>query len=326
MQTPDPEERQAKGGETMGNRGDHRRRISLRGRIGLATTLAAVFGLGPPAIAVTAPVPDAEREGDAAPEAGGPVGGGGDPAQDIDFDPGGAPLDLPDEPPTPTPVQAPAPVVPPAPEAAPEADAEPLESEPLVDEEALLALPEQPAAPIGEPPPEPTAPIPPSTDSPTPQAPPVAPTAPVAEATQPPAAVGPRPDRGAGERNAGRHRESMRVRGAEPRRRPSRRLRARIVLPPSSGVPAAGRGGAQNVVVAALDTQADDSRAPTGRGRSYVVRAGETLWSIAEGLLDRGASAADIAREVERLWALNATAIGTGDPDLLFAGTRLRLR
>lgn len=59
---------------------------------------------------------------------------------------------------------------------------------------------------------------------------------------------------------------------------------------------------------------------------SYVVRSGDCLWHIAAALLPAGASDADIAGEVARLWALNEDGIGTGDPSLIYAGTTLRLR
>jgi nucleoid-associated protein YgaU len=60
--------------------------------------------------------------------------------------------------------------------------------------------------------------------------------------------------------------------------------------------------------------------------RSHVVQRGESLWSIASDRLGDGASAAQVSREVSRLWELNEERIGTGSPDLLYAGTRLRLR
>ena len=61
-------------------------------------------------------------------------------------------------------------------------------------------------------------------------------------------------------------------------------------------------------------------------GRDFhTVRSGECLWSIAAALLPAGASNAEIAAEVNRLWRLNASRIGTGDPSLLMVGTRLQL-
>jgi hypothetical protein len=57
----------------------------------------------------------------------------------------------------------------------------------------------------------------------------------------------------------------------------------------------------------------------------HIVASGECLWSIAEGVLPAGASAAGIATEVSRLWHLNAARIGTGDPSLILVGTVLRL-
>jgi nucleoid-associated protein YgaU len=58
----------------------------------------------------------------------------------------------------------------------------------------------------------------------------------------------------------------------------------------------------------------------------YVVRPGDSLWSIAKRLLGRDASVAAIAREVARLWEMNADRIATGDPDLLPVSTKLGLR
>lgn len=70
---------------------------------------------------------------------------------------------------------------------------------------------------------------------------------------------------------------------------------------------------------------ADHGRHLGGRD-SYVVRSGDCLWHIAAALLPGGASDAEIADEVARLWALNEDSIGTGDPSLIYAGTTLRLR
>jgi hypothetical protein len=69
---------------------------------------------------------------------------------------------------------------------------------------------------------------------------------------------------------------------------------------------------------------ADHSRHLAGKG-SYVVRSGDCLWHIAAGMLPDGASDAEIAGEVARLWDLNEDRIGTGDPSLIYAGTTLLL-
>lgn len=66
--------------------------------------------------------------------------------------------------------------------------------------------------------------------------------------------------------------------------------------------------------------------APRSAAGRHVVQPGDTLWSIARDLLGREASTAAIAREVHRLWELNADNIGTGDPSLILPGQVLALR
>src|SRR3954451_19897726 len=61
-------------------------------------------------------------------------------------------------------------------------------------------------------------------------------------------------------------------------------------------------------------------------GRTHVVKPGQSLWVIAQGLVARRAGIAEIAFEVGRLWRLNAVRIGTGNPDLIFPGQELRLK
>jgi hypothetical protein len=61
-------------------------------------------------------------------------------------------------------------------------------------------------------------------------------------------------------------------------------------------------------------------------GRTHVVKAGQSLWVIAQGIVGRPASIAEIAFEVGHLWRLNAARIGTGNPDLIYAGQELRLK
>jgi hypothetical protein len=75
----------------------------------------------------------------------------------------------------------------------------------------------------------------------------------------------------------------------------------------------------------AVPTTADRAGSLSGQ-KEHAVAPGECLWSIAEAVLPAGASEARIAAEVARLWRLNATRIGTGDPNLILVGTALRLR
>lgn len=56
---------------------------------------------------------------------------------------------------------------------------------------------------------------------------------------------------------------------------------------------------------------------------SVVVNPGDSLWSIARSELPAGASNAEIERKLVEIWNRNATRIGTGDPNLIFSGTRL---
>ncbi|MET0762714.1 MAG: LysM domain-containing protein [Thermoleophilaceae bacterium] len=78
---------------------------------------------------------------------------------------------------------------------------------------------------------------------------------------------------------------------------------------------------------AADDSGASRGRSATDRGaRVHVVQPGESLWTIAEGLLGLDASATSIAAEVATLWELNRELIPSGDPDLIAVGQELRLR
>jgi transcriptional regulator with XRE-family HTH domain len=72
-------------------------------------------------------------------------------------------------------------------------------------------------------------------------------------------------------------------------------------------------------------TPPDSGRNLAGKD-SYVVQPGDCLWHIAADLLPGSASTDAVAHEVERLWRLNEDRIGTGDPNLIYAGTELRLR
>ena len=96
-----------------------------------------------------------------------------------------------------------------------------------------------------------------------------------------------------------------------------------VVAPAPAPAPPAPAAPMTIRVVAGAST--DTGRAAPG-DRFHTVQRGESLWSIASDMLGGDASVARVAREVNRLWELNADRIATGSPDLLFAGTRLRLR
>jgi hypothetical protein len=68
-------------------------------------------------------------------------------------------------------------------------------------------------------------------------------------------------------------------------------------------------------------TSTHASRAPD----TVVIRPGDSLWAIARRIVGPSASDAAVENKLVAIWNLNAGRIGTGDPNLIFPGTRLRL-
>jgi hypothetical protein len=71
---------------------------------------------------------------------------------------------------------------------------------------------------------------------------------------------------------------------------------------------------------------AKHSPMPAPHGARWVtVRPGDSLWKIAARRCARGASGAEIHRELVQIWNANVRRIGTGDPNLIFPGQRLHM-
>lgn len=182
---------------------------------------------------------------------------------------------------------------------APEAEDIPVEvapSEP-VEEPLVEAAGEEPAAEV-EPEPEPVAIAAPPAESP----------APTTVTPESAASGGVRAD------------ATERTRRERSVKRPKPAIQPRVLAAPAPAVAPVTTTSTTVRVVARTSQNAEAG------DRFHVVERGESLWSIAADLLDERANVAQVAREVSRLWALNEDRIATGSPDLLYAGTRLRLR
>jgi LysM domain len=110
----------------------------------------------------------------------------------------------------------------------------------------------------------------------------------------------------------------------EPTKRTKRAVLPRVIAAPAPVV-APTTTNAVTVRVVAGANEKTVAHVTSG-ARFHVVQRGESLWSIASDRLGEQAGAAQIAREVDRLWQLNEDRIASGSPDLLYTGTRLRLR
>jgi hypothetical protein len=295
--------------------------VSRRTQALLAAGVLALSTTTP--TAVLAAEPDQEQEGAAAPE----PAVNGDAGSDPDFDPGGDSTDLPFD-------AGPVPVAQSAP-AAEDDESIALEQEPATNDDAPVADPgdgtstpnagQQQAPPATD-----AAPAPPAAEEPTPQ-PPLEPpsSAPAPEAPTAPLAPS---ETDAAARTQARERETTREKRSGTDATGPSQTEPAAPAPQPEPVYLPTRTSPQTTVQVALPQPASPPAAVSQvrgaqRGdRFHVVQRGESLWSIAKALLGDRASAARIAREVNRLWELNSDRIGTGDRDLLIVGTRLALR
>ena len=95
----------------------------------------------------------------------------------------------------------------------------------------------------------------------------------------------------------------------------------RVTVARGSGKRSEKKGGKED-----RSPDGPSSSAPGSSAATRVIRPGQSLWTIAQGLVARPASIAEVALQVGRLWQLNANRIGTGNPDLIFPGLELRLK
>jgi hypothetical protein len=193
---------------------------------------------------------------------------------------------------------------------APEATPTPAPEEPLPPEPEAVVPVEEAPTPVTEPLPPAEAPsygvsAEPPTYQPSPSAPPRA-GEPVVqnETIAGPTPRSPKP----AEKSSGPTRSAASV-VTEPEPAPEVPAAPEVPPSPPAVVPAAAH---------------DREGSLTGR-KTHLVAAGECLWTIAAAYLPAGASNSEIAAVVHRLWRLNAARIGTGDPDALPVGVKLRL-
>ena len=288
--------------------------VSRRTQAAIAAGLLA-FSTAGSSVAMATP-PDEIIEGTSE------VVAGGDPAASVDFEPSGETVQLPDEAPDMSVARAPV--------ADDDEDAGPLEQEPVTDVheqvvEADGVLTEQTAEAAPAPDPAPVAP------APAPDEPDVATVPPENEPQLVQEDARPRAE-------GGQVRQARLGRGANAGAQSQSRSDSSVVAPAPEPAPAAEAVPVAEPTAAAqpapppvepVVTRVASYEAAGGAARNdrfHTVRPGESLWSIAADLLGDRATVPRIAREVNRLWELNDERIGTGRPDLLFAGTRLRLR
>ena len=272
--------------------------VSRRTQAAIAAGLLAFSGLGAP---VTAAASELDSTSEGAAEVVDAVDQAVSPELDLELET----AQLPDD------ATAPDPVV-----AATDEESVPLEVEPAADVR-------EPAMEVAD-----TAPAPPAEA--------VAPAAPEqsAVATPPTEVTAPNATEDSGiTAQATQPRKTLKAEAAQ-----ERRPEPKIVAPapaPAPSVQAAEPAAAAAAPAPAAESvpsstyrvvaRSSGSRAAPG-DRFHVVRPGESLWSIAADLLGDRATVPRIAREVNRLWELNDERIRTGDPDMLYAGTRLVVR
>ena len=97
----------------------------------------------------------------------------------------------------------------------------------------------------------------------------------------------------------------------------TRGQRVRVVSLVDRGAPLTRKSGAAPATP--VSTHA------SGASGTVVIRPGDSLWAIARRIVGPQAPNGAVEKELVAIWNRNADRIGTGDPNLVFPGTRLRL-
>jgi hypothetical protein len=97
----------------------------------------------------------------------------------------------------------------------------------------------------------------------------------------------------------------------------TRGQRVRVVSLVDRGAPLTRKGGPAKATPVSTHT--------AGARGMVVIRPGDSLWAIARRLVGPRASDGAVETKLVAIWNLNSRRIGTGDPNLIFPGTRLRL-
>jgi Domain of unknown function (DUF4397)/LysM domain len=100
----------------------------------------------------------------------------------------------------------------------------------------------------------------------------------------------------------------------------SRGQRVRVVRMVDRGAPLT-----RPVSLTKMVKPASKNASSMGSSGSVMVQPGDSLWSIASRLVGPSANNAAIQAKLIALWNMNAQRIKTGDPNLIFPGTRLML-
>lgn len=112
----------------------------------------------------------------------------------------------------------------------------------------------------------------------------------------------------------------------------TRGQRVRVVTLVDRGAPLTRQASHSAASSSTSGSGADDDEYPMSKlpgapkpGSTVVVRSGDSLWAIARRMVGPTGSDEDVQKCLVEMWDANESRIGTGDPNLIFPGMRLRM-